>query len=902
MVLKINRSFYLFKNSIIKALFFYAIPTITLNAQLINGEILGLDSSKNKTIIVQFKDSIEVLKIKEFIVLKTNSFKFRLKKSYTRLLIEVKVDGYYSETYAIENSLKNKTYNINFVLREDKTTKLDEVIVKAKKRDFIIKKDTVTYNVSSYSDGSERKIQDLIKKLPGIEVNTNSGEIKYKGKSIETVLLEGDDLFGYNYSLGTKNINIDMVEQVQAIENYSENSLLKGIENGNKVALNLILKKGKIDFSGNIDMGVGVFENEKQALNLNSNILGITKSYKSFATLAYNNIGINHSPFDYFGFSLNLEEIEGKDYYAQKVISESRFSNTLDDKRVNINDQYFGNYNAIFKLNKRLKVKTNLYYINDKITSEQFFENNYLINEESFTTTDNLSIIKTPKKYRGDLEIKYNSSKFSLIEYNLRIRQENIKTPSLVVSNNNKSSKSLLNSEDFYLKQKLLFTKKISEKKAFQFFVFQSTNNIPQTYQINPSVIDLGNFSDDIQESTFKKNYFEVQAILLGTSKKSNKYTFSIGGVLDNNQLQSQLFSENITKINTTENTVNDLKYAKKSIYHLGAYHFKAGRWKFSPSYSFISLNQKINENQKNTKNTKTNFIIEPSLSIKYTLNNVSFLTANVGYNKHSNTEEYLFTNQILTNNRTTISNTPSLELQESLNYELFYLNNNLYHQLQINIGVNYQKSRGDFFSNTTINKNTTLINYFYSPQDNNNLNFNFLVTKYIPFIESTVKLSSNYSISQYKNIVNNSEIRNNKRQFLSTKLFIKTAFDGFVNFENTFSYSKSISQNENTNRFINESLNNTFKIILKPTKKWFVLLSSDYSLPNREIKTGDYVFLDASIRYRPKNDKFEFNFVARNLLNEDNFEQIRTSDFSKDIYRTNILPKHYLLNITYSF
>lgn len=541
------------------------------------------------------------------------------KLKFKQYLIFIKSLGFIGvkENILIKNGLKD--VNINFTLETD-ITKLDEVIIRAKKRPFTIKKDTVKYNVNSYLDGSERKIQDLIKKMPGIEVNTSTGEIKYKGKSVETVLLEGDNLFGYNYSLGTKNINVDMVEQVQAIENYSENPLLKGIENGDKVALNLKLKKGRIDFSGNIDFGSGIFENEKQALNINSNILGITKNYKSFATLAHNNIGINHSPFDYFGFSINLEQLKEKDFFANKIIPETHFSNTLDDKRVNINNHYFGNYNAIFKINKRLKVKTNLYYINDKITSVQLFENQYQINGESFTTTDNYFIKKKPKQYRGDLEIKYNTSKTSLLEYNLRIRKEKIRTPSSVISNNENSFESFLNSKDFYVKQKLLFTKKISDKKAVQFSLFQSTNSILQTYRINPSVLDSDNFSRDTQESEYRKNYLETQATFLGSTSRDNKYTFSIGSVLDNNKLQSQLFSQSTTESIIAENGINNLNYSKKSVYQISGYHFNVGKWKFSPAYSFSYLNQEIDDKQNNTTDSQTDFIVEPFVKYKISL------------------------------------------------------------------------------------------------------------------------------------------------------------------------------------------------------------------------------------------------------------------------------------------
>lgn len=894
------RVFFVFKLNYLLLICVFCVKL--LSAQNLQIKITTISNQQIPNANILIKEAQNPLIIKEFSIVKNAISLISLKEEYQDILIEVRAFGYYSASEIITNPQKGKIYNVNFILTEDKITKLEEVIVRAKKRAFTIKEDTVKYNVKSYLNGSERKIQDVIKKLPGIEVNEVSGEIKYKGKSVETVLLEGDNLFGYNYSLGTKNINVDMVEQVQAIENYSENPLLKGIENGDKVALNLTLKKGKIDFSGNIDLGFGVFEKGKQALSINANILGITKNYKSFATLEYNNIGINNSPFDYFGFSINLEQLKEKDFFAQKIIPETSFYNILEDKRVNINNQYFGNYNTIFKINKRLKIKTNLYYVNDKITSEQLFENQYIINDKTFTTSDNYFIKKKPKQYRGDLEIRYNTSKNSLLEYNLRIRQENIETPSSVISNNENSFGSLLNSEDFYLKQKLLYTKKISEKKAFQFSIFQSINTIPQTYQINPSVIDSTNFNSDTQKSEYSKNYFEAQATVLGSTLKDNKYTFSIGGVFDSNKLQSELFSENLTEIITQKKGVNNLKYSKKYMYQLGGYQINVGNWKFSPTYSFSYLSQEINDKESDITDSQIDFIIEPSLNIKYRLNNISFLTGKTAYNQTSNAERYLFKNRVLINNRTTASNTPSLELQESINYSIFYYNNDLYNQLQINAGVNYQKTKGNFFTNSLINENTTQINYFYLPKDNSNLSFNLVVAKYIPFLESTVKLTSNYSISQYKNIINNSELRNNIGQFLNTKLFVKTAFDGFINFENSIDLAKSISESEASNQFINESFNNTFKVILKPSKKWFVLFSSDYFLPNKKKKSENYIFLDATLRYSPKNKRLEFNFTAKNLLNEDNFEQIQTSDFSTNIYRTNILPRYYLLNVTYNF
>lgn len=871
-------------------------------SQSILGTINDNEQNPIEYSYVLIKDS-DSTSVKEYTIAREGKFKIDLKKEYLKTIIEIQANGYLTATEIIENPDKDKQYNFSFVLQRDSINyTLNEVIIVAEKKPLTVKKDTVSYNVDSYRDGSERKIEDIIKKLPGIEVDNNTGTIKYKGKPIENVTLDGDNLFGHNYTLGTKNINVDMVEEIEAIENYSENPLLKGIEKGDKVSLNLKLKENKISFSGNVDLGAGVSERGNGVFDINANLLGITKSYKSFATTSYNDVGVNRSPFNYFGFNQNREQYVDRRFVARKIIPETIFVNRLDEERINNNKQYFANYNAMFKLNDRLSVKTNLYFVKDNIISHQFVENRNILNNEAFITTDNTSINKKPKQYRGDLEMKYNSGENSLLEYRLSVRQEAIQTPSKVVSNNSNNFSSLLDSEDFYLNQKVVFTKKISENKAFQFSAFQSSNNIPQTLKINPSVLYPENFSTDTQDVRHSKNSLEVLSTLLGSTSNKNKYTLSIGGYSNKNKLNTKLFSENPATLFTQVNSTTNLEYLKQAVNSGGAYHFNIHKWEFSPSYSLMVLNQEIFNVENSSKLAATNFLLSPNFNIKYKLNDVSSFLGSVNYNRSSMAENYLYQNEILINNRISLSSIPSLELQEVLSYGLTYLHNDIYNLLDLSLETSYQNYKGNFFTDFTISENTTRINYFYLPQGNDNLNFNFYVMKYIRFLESTIKLRSNYSISRYKNIVNDSELRNNKSQFFNTELNFKTALMFFINFENTIGLSRSTSQSDNQNEFINESLNNVFKVILKPSKKWWIQLSTEYFLPSLDEKSENYTFMDATVRYRPNNKKIEFSLIAKNLFNETNFEQIQTSDFSTNIYRTNILPRYCLLSLTYDF
>ena len=226
-------------------IFFFLFFKAQLFSQTLTGTVLDSENEQVFSATVLIRDSTTPDEVKEYTIARNGSFSITLKKAYTNIVIEVASNEYHSVFDTIKKPQKDKTYHIDFLLLKKDITRLDEVVVVAKESPFVVKKDTLVYRVSRYMDGTERKIEEVIKKLPGIQVNESTGEIKYQGKSIETVLLEGDNLFGYNYSIGTKNINVDMVEEIEAIENYSENLLLKGVEGGEKVALNLKLKKGE---------------------------------------------------------------------------------------------------------------------------------------------------------------------------------------------------------------------------------------------------------------------------------------------------------------------------------------------------------------------------------------------------------------------------------------------------------------------------------------------------------------------------------------------------------------------------------------------------------------------------------------------------------------------------------
>lgn len=837
--------------------------------------------------------------IKEFVLVTKGAFTYKLKKSYSTnsLFLTVKATGYTAYTEEIKGLKPLDTLTFKFVLFKEKIEYLDEVVVE-KKKAFTIKEHTVTYNVDSYADGTERKVEDLLKKLPGIEVDSGTGNISYRGKSIETVTIEGDNLFDYNYTIGTKNINIDLIEEIEAIENYSENKLLKGIENSQKVALNLKLKKNKSDISGSVDIGLGGFtKSKKSQLDVLTNLLAINKIHKSFAVGTYNSIGENSSPFNYSGNQITQEQLKDENYHTQNIIPEYNINQVTNNNLSNQNSQLFTNFNSIYKLNDKLKAKVNLYYLSDKINSNQFSESSIITGDEQFAIFDDNYINKKPLHYRGDLELKYNTSKTSLLEYNVSFRDETIDTEYRTISNQENDFNSLLNTQNKLFKQNLEYTNKVSENKALQINLVNSFNKLDQNFTINPSVFNTENFNSDIQSNSSKKYYTDFKTVLLGKSKNNNKYSVLVGFNLDKETFYSNLISKNNTQQLAIDGSLNDINFIKNSIYTQGAYNWKIGKFSISPKLSFQQLYQEL----KGATNPLDDiFIFEPSLSVMYKFNLNSYLNLNTGFNQNTQEIQNVFKNQVLISNRMVKNNIPDITTRKNQKYSLMYSKNDLFNQLTLSFGVDYLKQKGNYFSNTDINENAIKTTSFFLNEYTDNTSFFFNFSKLIPSIKTNFKISSNYSIYNYKNIINNSGLRDNKTLYLFNSLFLKTAFNSSINFENTtkFTYQETVSQSS----FVNKSLENNFKVLFRPSRSLFSTVSYNYFIPNFRDKGTNNSFLNFEVMYAPENKNWQLGLKGVNLLNNTSFIERNVNEFSINSQKTNLLGRYHLLSFMYSF
>lgn len=175
-----------------------------------------------------------------------------------KFFILITYPGYadYVERFNLDSANRSKDFgDIKLIL---KANLLAEVLVKAKAVAVRIKGDTTEFNAGSFEIQPNSRVEDLIKQFPGIQVDKD-GKITAQGEVVKKVLVDGEEFFGDDPTLVTKNIRADMVDKVQLYDKKSDQATFTGIDDGEKTkTLNIKLKEDKKSgYFGKLDVGVG---------------------------------------------------------------------------------------------------------------------------------------------------------------------------------------------------------------------------------------------------------------------------------------------------------------------------------------------------------------------------------------------------------------------------------------------------------------------------------------------------------------------------------------------------------------------------------------------------------------------------------------------------------------------
>ncbi|MBS3992558.1 MAG: carboxypeptidase-like regulatory domain-containing protein, partial [Bacteroidetes bacterium] len=190
----------------------------------------------------------------------TGYYQLELSKN-NKYSITVSYLGYSSANFEL-NADKNITKNITLL---EAPNNLKEVVIELP---VTVKQDTIIYDTKRFVTGEERKLKNVLQKLPGVEVDKN-GLVTVQGKNVTTMLVEGRKFFDGSTKLAVENIPADAIDKVQVLDNYSEVSFLKNLSDSDQMAMNILLKKDKKEFAfGDVEAGKGNADKYRAHSNL----------------------------------------------------------------------------------------------------------------------------------------------------------------------------------------------------------------------------------------------------------------------------------------------------------------------------------------------------------------------------------------------------------------------------------------------------------------------------------------------------------------------------------------------------------------------------------------------------------------------------------------------------------
>src|SRR5690554_6833160 len=417
-------------------------------------------------------------------------------------IVEVNKMGFVKQQKTLTITKDKKEYNLTFTLEESNEI-LEELVIEID-NPIQLRGDTLVYDAKAFSTGREVVVEDLLKNIPGITVEKD-GKIKFEDFEIEKVMVDGDDFFNRGYSILTKNMPNKPLDKVQVLRNYSNNKLLKGVEESNKVALNLTIDEEYKDlWFGDITAGYGLVTENRYEVS--GNLMNFNKKYKNFLTYGLNNVGVDRvgSLESMFYNNYEVESIgQGSQLYQIMGLSGAR-AGQLKDHRTRINNAEHVSLSTIVPITEKLKIKLvgflgfdENYAFNSRYSVTNV-GNTYFENSESNQFKSHL------KKGYINLLTTYDISKTQMLQLSSVWNQGNTNNYNDLTFNGTNTLERLETKNTFF-DQKATYTHQWKNRNAVLLKARYFSNKIPQLYNIDDYLMgDLFSFDADAMNNDIK--------------------------------------------------------------------------------------------------------------------------------------------------------------------------------------------------------------------------------------------------------------------------------------------------------------------------------------------------------------------------------------------------------------
>ena len=843
--------------------------------------------------------------------------------------------------YKIQVSyIGKKTVEAIITIKESNTIKnfkltlgkyLDEVEVSFK-MPVTIQGDTLIYNADSFKNGTERKLEDVLEKLPGVEINED-GQVEVEGKVVNKVMVNGKDFFDGDSKVATKNIPSNAVDKIQVLRNYSEIGQLRGVRNNqDNVALNIKLKEGKENFwFGDVTAGAG-FAPDQELYLAQPKLFYYSPKYSINFIGDLNNLGepaLNRRDLRSFGggfripsrtsgTNLNLGNnglafLTGQNN-ALKIENKLGAANFSYSPKEALDISGFAIFSSSRILSKRI---ASIEYTNPElgIPDEETEQNNIERSDQG--------LLKLSASYKPNPSNQLNYD--VLGRFSKDSQDQNLF--SSVVGNTDQFEETT----PFSINQNVNYYYTLNETNIFaleaQHLIkdedpfynatlvndpFNNDDENNDAFDTTADELGLNRSFDNYnlgQERRIKSNQLDAKLDYYNIVNSKSNINLSLGAILSRQQLNSQFFqflqdgSQFVPTPNAVDSDgnllppVNDVEYNFSDVYLGLHYRFRTGKFTITPGFS---LHAYSNKNTQFDNTYKDNFFRAlPDFETRIQFKNNESLTFTY-YMSNTFTDVTSLAEGLVMNNYNSIQYGNS-QLQNSLshNVRLFYQSFNLFNYTNVFASMNYAKNIDRIRSLNDFENVIRSSTFFNSPFADESVSAFGRVQRTFGKIRASIRANFNYNTSN-QFVEGLRSINESFSQSYSPEL--RTNFRKAPNLRLRYGYTiTNNNQGDRKTKFITNSPSIIFDAYIWNS----VTLKTDFTYTDQsrdDDPSESFQTWNASLAYRKDRDaKWEYEIRATNLLDIDSRISNGNSSVSVFLSETFIQPRFITLRLRYT-
>lgn len=834
--------------------------------------------------------------------------KFQLTlKANTSYSIKVSFLGMKSKEISIATQSTNIVQSI---VMDDSGIELQGVEI-VREMPVSIKGDTIVYNADSFKSGTEKKLEDVLKKLPGVEVNAD-GQIEVEGKKVSKLMVEGKDFFDGDTKLGVKNIPADAIDKIQVLRNYNEVKALKGLENDqDNVAMNIKLKKGKKNFwFGDMTAGTGVGELDSRYI-INPKLFYYSPKYSINLITNFNNIGeLPLTAQDYFKFTGGFKNMMQKGGSTFNVSSNDLGISILRNNRAKEIETKFGATNFAYSITKKWDISGFAILSTSKTDLETKSQTTILDSgdeqkrEEETHQKNNLGLFKLSSTYKPNDKFQFD---YDILT---KISKQNEDTDLLresVVSNVSALETILTNKKQdpIAINQNLSLYYTQSDKNIFAFemqHLYQEENPFYNA-NLRTQPFDLAGYlsgqnrNDLNQDRYVKTNKLDAKLDYYYMVTPKSNINITLGNTYSYQDFNSHIFQmlDNGDKndLNSAENN-NQVNYNFNDVF-LG-FHYKilSGKFTLTPGISVHSYAMK--NTQLGTDYSQTFVKVLPDFFALYQIKKAETLTYNFSLTNDFTDINQLAAGYVLSDYSSLFRGNRFLENATSQVHMLRYFKYNMFNFENIFANATYTKKVDAIKTSADF----TGINQSSSPYNSNLADETFTgMGNYGRSFLKNYKASVNATFNWSKfNNIQNDVLATTESFSQSYTVQASTNYKNLPNIE--FGYNALINKYSGSTYYTDKPFVKLDYYFLDS----FAFVSEyefyHYYNGNRTVD-NEYDFLSASLIYQKKHSKWEYKIAATNLLNTKYLNDDSFSQFSTRVSQYTVQPRYIMFSMKYN-